>query len=241
MFGRLRTCSNETRNRGNGTRICGTTRPQPRIRSSWVECPRYIDDVRPHAGMPERAALTAKPPQQDSRPDGNRKAWLRLLAAIRCRSLLGDSDAEMDQDDDSSEVPITDTIPIQQRWQTRQRGRKSSGLVEGDFTPVHRACLGFAISLLDQRVLQSEYDRSPFLDVRFGHPGRQIGRELEDTGCLLYYPITHDGGQRYASDRRMGCPDMVEWVMNHFMIRGTNGPMQRVLDLRTRCLQFNKL
>jgi len=43
-----------------------------------------------------------------------------------------------------------------------------------------------------------------------------------------------------APDDRVGCPEMVERLMNRFMIRGTNGPMQRILDMRGRCMQYNK-
>jgi hypothetical protein len=63
-----------------------------------------------------------------------------------------------------------------------------------------------------------------------------------DEMCLTEFSVTMAAS---AMPRTAGwdvpTSDMVEWVMNHFMIRGTNGPMQRVLDLRTRCLQFNKL
>jgi hypothetical protein len=33
---------------------------------------------------------------------------------------------------------------------------------------------------------------------------------------------------------------MVKQLMNRYMIRGTNGPMQRILDMRGRCMQYNK-
>ena len=33
---------------------------------------------------------------------------------------------------------------------------------------------------------------------------------------------------------------MVKQLMNRHMIRGTNGPMQRILDMRGRCMQYNK-
>jgi hypothetical protein len=38
----------------------------------------------------------------------------------------------------------------------------------------------------------------------------------------------------------VGCPDTVQEMMDDFMVRGTNCPMQRVLNLRARCLRYNK-
>src|ERR1700722_13688623 len=48
-----------------------------------------------------------------------------------------------------------------QRRQPQRRGRKSSpgrDWSEATMTPVHKACMEFAISLLDQKVIRSEYD-----------------------------------------------------------------------------------
>ena len=38
----------------------------------------------------------------------------------------------------------------------------------------------------------------------------------------------------------VGCPDVVRELMDRFMVRGTNGPMQRMVHLRSRCMQLNK-
>jgi hypothetical protein len=38
----------------------------------------------------------------------------------------------------------------------------------------------------------------------------------------------------------VGCPDMVKEMMDEFMVRGSNCPMQRLLNLRARCLRINK-
>ena len=47
-------------------------------------------------------------------------------------------------------------------------------------------------------------------------------------------------GGRHGSPGQIGCPEKVGHLMDSFMVRGTDGPMQRMVHLRSRCMQLNK-
>jgi hypothetical protein len=49
-----------------------------------------------------------------------------------------------------------------------------------------------------------------------------------------------DRHRGHAPHGLVECPEMVGRLMDRFMVRGTNGPMQRMVHLRSRCMQFNK-
>jgi hypothetical protein len=151
-------------------------------------------------------------------------------------------------------------------------------------TPVHLACLEFAISLLNQKVLRTEYDcaltcamavlgvqsdgrwkatdtYSPVLsevvkiarfmvvhkgtDIateRYYHLGYKFGFMLDVGRIRLILEMLKrlDRRQQDTPDGQVGCPEMVGRLMDRFMVRGTNGPMQRILHMRGRCMQYNK-
>jgi hypothetical protein len=137
-------------------------------------------------------------------------------------------------------------------------------------TATHQAFLDFSISLLDQKVMRTDYDcaltcatavlgvhstgrwratdtYSPLLSslIKVGRflvvqkATEMVTERYDHSRKMLYIPYVGDSRLRLKI-YRVGCPERVAQLMDAFMVRGTNGPMQRMVHLRSRCMQFNK-
>ncbi|KAN0066933.1 Protein of unknown function (DUF3505) domain containing protein [Elaphomyces granulatus] len=164
----------------------------------------------------------SRPPRYEFLPE-QKQAWRRLVAAVSHPESAHGSDAENNNRDGSDDGTDKDSSDMSMRSDTsarpaprkRRRGRLSSpgrDWSQAKMTRTHRACLDFC----DGHVLPIAV--GPYQDRAV--PGSAKG----------------DGYGR----RKVGCPEMVARLMDRFMVRGTNGPMQQMVHLRSRCMQFNK-
>ncbi|KAN0066893.1 Protein of unknown function (DUF3505) domain containing protein, partial [Elaphomyces granulatus] len=209
--------------------------------------------------------------------DHQNQAWRRLVATMgepesaHGSGAEGDnprdgSDDGTDDDDDNDGSGVDDNERDDSPKHDEDDGDNEDD--EDDELTEHRACMEFCISLLDQKVIQTEYDcaltcataalgvhsdgrwratdtYSPLLSALI-----KIGR------FLVVQKATETVAERYDHPRNIplpvrcppsrrgqpevGCPDVVRELMDRFMVRGTNGPMQRMVHLRSRCMQLNK-
>jgi hypothetical protein len=159
----------------------------------------------------------------------------------------GNNEMEMDVDETDQ---ATEAAPDQSTASDRQE----------KLSRLQKACLEFCIALLDHQITRREYD-SPFvcalavLGVKEdGWKGPEqyppilsaviktvrfmvVQQGLELPGADLADP--RDSSDEFDDDsapslrRPKGCLQLVKQMMNWFMVRGSHGPMQWMLDLRT--------
>ncbi|KAN0070534.1 hypothetical protein V8E54_011403 [Elaphomyces granulatus] len=168
-----------------------------------------------------------------------------------------DEDSDFDPDEGGLDISMgSDTSarpaprqPRRRRGRPSSPGRDWSQLV---MTSAHRGCVDFCICLLKQKVIRL------CANVRDGGVGGPLGREVEGNGHVLpllsalikiaRFLVVHrateivmerlkmqrNRGRRHSSHGQIGCPEVVRRLMDDFMVRGTDGPMQRMVHLRRR-------
>jgi hypothetical protein len=175
-----------------------------------------------------------------------------------------DEDMEEDIDEDIDEE-IDEEVDEEVEQGSAEAGR-AKGNQAVRLSSIQKACLRFCIALLDQRITRREYD-SPLvcalavLGVKEeGWKGAeqyppilsamikiarfmvvQQGLELADLIDESSDELNDDSA--YESDpsqqRPKGCLQLVQQMMDKFMVRGSHGPMQWMLDLRTYGLKIH--
>lgn len=165
-------------------------------------------------------------------------------------------EAAMDDRDDDEEQD-------ERAGSSDAREDKPAGL-----TNIQKACLEFCIALLNQRITRKEYD-SPLvcalavLGVKEGgwkgpeqYPPilsavikvarfMVVQRALELSEPFREDEFDSDSAYESEDDnhsarpQRKGCLQLVQEMMDKFMVRGSHGPMQWMLDLRTYGLKIH--
>src|SRR6186713_1535079 len=149
----------------------------------------------------------------------------------------------------------------EQKKQKRQR-KQSTNEVNGEseeeeeeedkkLSPAQKSCLRFCIKLLDHQVTRTEYS-SPLVCALAVLGVKPVGWKGSD-----YYPpilsamiktsqfmviqqaLEWDREDEESGRKEIGCIAYVQRMMNKFMVRGTHGPMQWMLDLRTYGLKIH--
>jgi hypothetical protein len=141
----------------------------------------------------------------------------------------------------------------------KEHSSTEAGCAEGNqavrLSSIQKACLRFCIALLDQRITCREYD-SPLVCAQYppilsamikvarfmvGQQGLELS-DLELPGLELADPIEDSSDKLDSAYKRdpsrqlqhpKGCLQLVQQMMDKFMVRGSHGPMQWMLDLRT--------
>jgi hypothetical protein len=131
---------------------------------------------------------------------------------------------------------------------------------------IQKACLRFCIALLDQRITRREYDSPlvcalavlgvkeegwkgaeqypPILSAmikvaRFMvvQQGLELADLIDESGDELEDDSAYESNP--SRQRPKGCLQLVQRMMDKFMVRGSHGPMQWMLDLRTYGLKIH--
>jgi superfamily II DNA helicase RecQ/uncharacterized C2H2 Zn-finger protein len=177
-----------------------------------------------------------------------------------------DEEAEETVDDEMDEA--IDEAEDNEEQGTAEKGRVDDGGEARELSDIQKACLQFCIELLNQAITRKEYD-SPLvcalavLGVREdGWKGPEqyppilsamikVARFMVVQQALeLSEPFREDefdSDSAYESDdsghprraRRKGCLQFVQEMMDKFMVRGSHGPIQWMLDLRTYGLKVH--
>jgi hypothetical protein len=190
-----------------------------------------------------------------------REAWEALIWEAEAAAVRGAEEEidEMDEIDENDEEDMK-----------TEQGTTKAGCAEGNqaigLSRIQKACLGFCIALMDQRIMRREYD-SPlvcalavlgvkeegwkgaeqyppilsamikvarFMVVQQGSeladPIDESSDELEEDSAYESHP---------SRQRPKGCLQLVQQMMDRFMVRGSHGPMQWMLDLRTYGLKIH--
>ncbi|KAK4983003.1 hypothetical protein LTR50_007471 [Elasticomyces elasticus] len=135
-------------------------------------------------------------------------------------------------------------------------------------TKIQKACLKFCIEVLNQSITRKEYDSAlvcalavlgvkedgwkgaeeypPILSAvikvaRFVvvQQALELSEPFEDEEFNADSGYDSDGSASPPRPRRKGCLQFVEDMMDRFMVRGSHGPMQWMLDLRTYGLKIH--
>ena len=153
--------------------------------------------------------------------------------------------------------------------ETEEENSTAEGIKEPEtLLSIYKACLSFCIALLSQSITRKEYD-SPLvcalavLGVKEdGWKGAEqypplLSAVIKVTrflvvqqGLELSEPFNDDefdSDSAYESDdsshprprRHKGCLQLVQKMMDQFMVRGSHSPMQWMLDLRTYGLKIH--
>ncbi|KAN0066828.1 hypothetical protein V8E54_015117 [Elaphomyces granulatus] len=173
-----------------------------------------------------------------------------------------DEDSDFDPDEGGSDVSMGSDRSARPapRQPRRRRGRPSSpgrDWSQVEMTSAHQACVDFCLYLLKQKVLRTDYDcaltcATAALGVH--QDGRWRATDtyspvLSELIKIARFLVVHrateivmarNRGGRHGSPGQIGCPEKVGHLMDSFMVRGTDGPMQRMVHLRSRCMQLNK-
>jgi hypothetical protein len=180
------------------------------------------------------------------------RAWRTLVhEAEKVVAEQATSNGNEDNDDDGDED--------QDSHQDSHQDSRSSGLgmanmpnrgrnrdeAEEELTDVQRACLRLCYELLRERITRKEYDSTLVCALAV------LGvKEQGWQGADGYTPILSamvkisrflvvqqglelEANEDPASDEFVGCLTWVQRMMDEFMVRGSHGPMQWMLDLRT--------
>ncbi|KAI8930521.1 hypothetical protein NX059_012133 [Plenodomus lindquistii] len=178
-----------------------------------------------------------------------------------------DEDEEIEADDGGDET-MADVDEAIDEMETDTGEPTASAIHEPErLSSIQKACLEFCIALLSQSITRKEYD-SPLvcalavLGVKEdGWKGPEqyppilsavikvarfmvVQQALEKSGPLDDDDFDDDSA--YESDssnprrrRRKGCLQLVQEMMDRFMVRGSHSPMQWMLDLRTYGLKIH--
>jgi RecQ family ATP-dependent DNA helicase len=180
----------------------------------------------------------------------------------------GEEEEEMEVEEVEDEIMADDVNEAIDEMETEE-DRAAEGISEPEtLSSIQKACLEFCIALLSQSIMRKEYD-SPLvcalavLGVKEdGWKGAEqyppilsavikvarfmvVQQALELSGPLDEDEFDSDSA--YESDdssnpprrRRKGCLQFVQEMMDRFMVRGSHGPMQWMLDLRTYGLKIH--
>jgi len=172
---------------------------------------------------------------------------------------MGDIDEEMMEEDEAMEEG--------EAGEEQDQAERPECVQPEKLTSIQKACLEFCIALLNQSITRKEYD-SPLvcalavLGVKEdGWKGPEqyppilsavikVARFMVVQQALeLSQPFDEDefdDDNAYESDssrppqrRPKGCLQFVQEMMDRFMVRGSHGPMQWMLDLRTYGLKIH--
>jgi superfamily II DNA helicase RecQ len=189
-----------------------------------------------------------------------REAWETLVREAR-RTAEAEAEAE-DAEEADEEIDVDETDQA-----TEAAPDQSTASVRQEkLTRLQKACLEFCIALLDHQITRREYD-SPFvcalavLGVKEdGWKGPeqyppilsavikiarfmvvQQGLELSDADLADPQDSSDEFDDNSARSLRRpkGCLQLVKQMMDRFMVRGSHGPMQWMLDLRTYGLKIH--
>jgi hypothetical protein len=173
-------------------------------------------------------------------------------------------ETEIDEDEDEM---MADDVDEAIDETEAEENTAAEGISEPEaLSSIQKACLEFCIALLSQSITRKEYD-SPFvcalavLGVKEdGWKGPEqyppilsavikVARFMVVQQALEMsepFDDEFDSDSAYESDssnprrrRRKGCLQLVEEMMDRFMVRGSHSPMQWMLDLRTYGLKIH--
>lgn len=177
-----------------------------------------------------------------------------------------ETDEEMDEEMDET-MDRADEAEEEEEQDRAEQSTGCSNEPQG-LSGTERACLRFCMALLDQSITRREYD-SPLVCAlavlgvqEAGWKGPEqyppilsavikVARFMVVQQALeLSEPFREaefDSDSAYESEesssvhqpRRQGCLQWVQAMMDRFMVRGTHGPMQWMLDLRTYGLKVH--
>jgi hypothetical protein len=190
-----------------------------------------------------------------------REAWEALIWEAEAAAARG-AEEEIDEMD---EIDENDEEDMETEQGTTEAGCAEGNQAIG-LSRIQKACLSFCIALMDQRITRREYD-SPLvcalavLGVKEeGWKGAEqyppilsamikVARFMVvQQGLELADPIDENSDEleedsAYEShpsrQRPKGCLQLVQQMMDRFMVRGSHGPMQWMLDLRTYGLKIH--
>lgn len=140
--------------------------------------------------------------------------------------------------------------------QVKHTADTSTGLCGGDaLSPSAEACLVFCLTLLDQRVRGTEYE-SPLVCAlallgisvdgwkECGQYTKILSAMIKLSRFMVVQAALIADADAVGRNAHQGvpegrCVESVTEMMDRFMVRGTNGPMQWMLDLRTYGLKVH--
>lgn len=168
-------------------------------------------------------------------------------------------------DDDMDDI---DEGIVRVEGEQEQDSNRPGGILKPEkLSTIQRACLQFCIELLNQSITRKEYD-SPLVCAlavlgvtEVGWKGPELYPPiLSSTIKVARFMVVQqalelsepfrddefDSDSAYESDdgrnsgqQRKGCLQFVQEMMDRFMVRGSHGPMQWMLDLRTYGLKIH--
>jgi hypothetical protein len=134
---------------------------------------------------------------------------------------------------------------VDQHDEAESQVEQSANEFDGDMTDAQKACLTFYCALLEQRITRREYDSVLICALA------SLGVEEERWMGMDQYPpilstmikvsrffvvqqaLELEKEEDEGSPDFVGCLTWVQQMMDDFMVRGSHGPMQWMLDLRT--------
>ena len=191
-----------------------------------------------------------------------REAWEALVEEARRSTELEEEENIEDEDE------VMDDNEMQNEVQEEESTTATSSSNPDTLSNIQKACLEFCIALLSQSITRKEYD-SPLICAlavlgvkEDGWKGPEqyppilsavikiarfmvVQQALELSGPWDEDEFNSDSA--YESDnssnparqRRKGCLQFVQEMMDRFMVRGSHSPVQWMLDLRTYGLKIH--
>ena len=172
--------------------------------------------------------------------EGQSQAWRALVheaeKVVAEQAASSGGEDEGDGDGDNGEDQGSD--------EDGQRERDSDE-PEEELTDAQRACLRFCYELLRERITRKEYDSVVVCALAVLGVKEQGWRGPDEYPPILSamvkvsrFLVVQQGleleaGEEPASNEFVGCLTWVQRMMDEFMVRGSHGPMQWILDLRT--------
>ncbi len=180
-----------------------------------------------------------------------------------------DEREEYDTDEDEMDVDEMEEDEMEDvEPEGGQKDGKCSNSKPERLTKIQKACLNFCIELLNQSITRKEYDSAlvcalAVLGVKEGgwkgpeqyppilstvikvarfmvvQQALELSEPFKDDGFDSDSAYESDDGSSLSRQGRKGCLQFVEEMMDKFMVRGSHGPMQWMLDLRTYGLKIH--
>ncbi|KAK5020508.1 hypothetical protein LTR60_000449 [Cryomyces antarcticus] len=218
---------------------------------NWARLRQKLKATR--RSIEDKARSTIQEGEADEvNPWLERAQWHQYLVRLERPELMS-----CVEEPDKEEEPVEAAI-----WEAMDGGEEKED-EEEKLSVVQRACLQFCIALLDQRITQREYDSAlvcalTVLGVKEGGwkgPDQyppilsamiKIARFVVVQQALELVGPSKDDGSDSDSDSgvetvwpRKGCLQFVTEMTDLFMVRGSHGAMQWMLDLRTYGLKIH--
>jgi superfamily II DNA helicase RecQ len=159
------------------------------------------------------------------------------------QALVHEAEKVVDQQTPSSDEDKDKDSDDREDEDQRRDGNEDG--IEESLTDVQRACLRFCVALLRQRITRKEYDSVlvcalAILGVKDDgwrgpdeYPPILSAMVKVSRFLVIQQGLEFEAMEDPASNEFVGCLTWVQRMMDQFMVRGSHGPMQWMLDLRT--------